>query len=216
MNTRRIYLIGPSSTGKTTLCNAIAKHLSLPTSVHLAEVARDVIRAGGWTRNDIGLLEMQQKILDAHAEKEREVIERWEGDKDHQKNGGVQLLCDRSAIDPIVYAVLTSSKVAAPGCSVEDLEKTRRDEMVNSTSFQAIFPTYLEPTSHFYLLEPVEDWLEDDGFRHVGDQLESFHVFKRLLGELGILYRIIGKEMLDLAERVRFVLSLGEDESIGL
>ncbi|KAJ8087708.1 hypothetical protein AAF712_014719 [Marasmius tenuissimus] len=210
MSTRRIYLIGPSSTGKTTLCNAITKHLSLPPSVHVAEVARNVIRAGGWSRQDIGLLEMQQKILDAHAEKEREVIERQGLLNDVDDNsGGIQLLCDRSAIDPVVYAVLTSRSILEPHSSVDELERSRRDALVNSSSFQAILPTYLEAASHFYLLEPVDSWLEDDGFRHTGDQAESFVIFKRLLGELGIPYRLIGRDMLDLEERVRFVLGSG-------
>ncbi|KAG7097912.1 hypothetical protein E1B28_005223 [Marasmius oreades] len=215
---RRIYLIGPASVGKTTLCNVIANHLSLPPSVHVAEVARDVIRARGWTREDIGLLEMQQAILDAHAEKERQVIERTA--TENFERGGIQLLCDRSAVDPIVYAVLTSSRVAdadatgsgsgsgsGSSSTGTSLENARRDSLIQSPSFQAILPMYLSPLSSFYLLEPVESWLKDDGFRYVGEQLESFEIFKRVLGELGIVYRLIGKDMLDLDERIRFVLN---------
>ncbi|KAK1231668.1 hypothetical protein PQX77_005209 [Marasmius sp. AFHP31] len=156
---------------------------------------------------------MQQKILDAHAEKERQVIESRGplSDVEDDKSGGIQLLCDRSAIDPVVYAILTSRSVVEPHPSIEELARSRRDTLVNSPSFQAILPTYLEAGSHFYLLEPVDSWLEDDGFRHTGDQAESFVIFKRLLGELGIPYRLIRRDMLDLEERVRFVLGSGEN-----
>ncbi|KAF9261345.1 hypothetical protein L218DRAFT_931140 [Marasmius fiardii PR-910] len=194
---RRIYLVGPSSTGKTTLCKAIASHLSLPASIHLSEVARDVIRAGGWTRKDIGLLEMQQRILDAHAEKERQIIEKTAEDGE-KRGGGIQLLSDRSAIDPIVYAILTSNSAEA---------ETDSDALLHSPSFQAVLPMYLSPLSEFYLLEPVEEWLKDDGFRHVGDQVESFEIFERLFRDLGIPYQVIPKEMADLDERIRFVLN---------
>ncbi|KAK7038875.1 hypothetical protein VNI00_010507 [Paramarasmius palmivorus] len=185
--TRRIYIIGPSSTGKTTLCNALAEHLGLPPSAHIREVARHVITSRGWTRKDIGLLEMQQAILDAHAAREEEEMARNPPHK--------VLLCDRSTIDPVVYAVFTALKGE---------EKARKDALVNSPAFQSVLAAYRD--AEFYLLELVEEWLEDDGFRHVGDEKECLRLYKEVLAELSIEYRVIGKDMLDLKSRVAFVM----------
>lgn len=107
-------------------------------------------------------------------------------------------LCDRSAVDPIVYAVLTAADPA-------DAE-ARKQALVNMPEFQQVLPEY--QASLFVLLIPVKEWMIDDGFRHVGDQTEVLRIFRETLSELGISYREIGQEMQFLAERVEFVKSL--------
>ncbi|KAJ7512174.1 AAA domain-containing protein [Mycena galericulata] len=182
----RIYVVGPSSTGKTTLCNALAKRLGLKGSQLVTEVARQVITALGLGRKDIGLLEMQKAIMLAHLMRERE-----------NKNEAIQL-CDRSAVDPIVYAVLTAANST-------DAE-ARKQALVGLAEFQRVLPEYR--ASLFLLLTPVKEWMIDDGFRHVGDQTEVLAIFRQMLSELQIPYREIGWEMQFLGERIEFVKSL--------
>ncbi|KAJ6509836.1 AAA domain-containing protein [Mycena vulgaris] len=182
----RIYVLGPSSTGKTTLCNALAKRLGLQGSQFVTEVARKVIKELGLSRENIGLLEMQKAIMLAHLEREQE-----NGDSSAQ-------LCDRSAVDPIVYAIFTAANPA-------DAE-ARKQALIGLPEFQQVLPRYR--SSIFVLLNPVTEWLVDDGFRHVGDQAEVLVIFREILAELGIRYRQIGWEMRFLPERTSFVLGL--------
>ncbi|PCH35527.1 hypothetical protein WOLCODRAFT_27953 [Wolfiporia cocos MD-104 SS10] len=79
---RAIFILGPSSSGKTTLCDGIAR--------------------SGFSRADTDTYEMQHTILLAQVAAEEEVLKRI-GSSD------AILLSDRSAIDPIVYA--STSKV---------------------------------------------------------------------------------------------------------
>ncbi|KAJ7754190.1 AAA domain-containing protein [Mycena maculata] len=183
---RRIYVVGPSSTGKTTLCNALAKRLGLGEKQFVTEVARQVITALGLSRENIGLLDMQKAIMLAHLARELE-----------NENETIQL-CDRSAVDPIVYAIFTAANPA-------DAE-ARKQTLVNLAEFQQILPKYR--ASQFVLLSPVKEWMVDDGFRHVGDQTEVLAIFRDILAELGISYREIGWEMQFLGERAESVLNL--------
>ena len=66
-----IYVVGPSSTGKTTLCDALAATLGLPREVCISEIARTVMREQGFTRNDVGKLEMQKAIMDAQLKEDK-------------------------------------------------------------------------------------------------------------------------------------------------
>ncbi|KAJ7166538.1 AAA domain-containing protein [Mycena crocata] len=182
----RIYVVGPSSTGKTTLCNALAKRLGLDGKHFVTEVTRQVIRRLGLSRENIGLLDMQKAIMSAHLEREQQ-----NQDADTQ-------LCDRSAIDPIVYAVFTAT-------SPSDAQ-TRKEALIQMPEFQRILPQYQD--SLFVLLKPVKAWMVDDGFRHVGDETEILALFREILSELGIRYREIGPDMWFLPERTSYVLGL--------
>ncbi|KAF7348791.1 hypothetical protein MVEN_01398800 [Mycena venus] len=181
-----IYVVGPSSTGKTTLCNALAKRLGLKEPQFVTEVARRVITALGLGRSDIGLLDMQKAIMLAHLKQER-----INGDRR-------DYLCDRSAVDPIVYAIFTATNPT-------DAE-SRKEALVNLPEFQRALPRFRGAL--FVLLAPVKEWIIDDGFRHVGDEAEIFAIFRDTLSELGIRYREIGSDMRFLPERTAFVLSL--------
>ncbi|KAJ7810999.1 AAA domain-containing protein [Mycena olivaceomarginata] len=167
----RIYVVGPSSTGKTTLCEALAKRLGLKGRQFITEVARRVITALGLSRRDIGLLDMQKAIMLAHLEQERA-----------NEESSAQL-CDRSAVDPVVYAIFTAA-------DPEDA-KSRKMALVNLPEFQQALPRYR--SSIFVLLTPVKEWVIDDGFHPFG---------------IGIRYREIGPDMRFLPERTAFVLSL--------
>jgi nicotinamide riboside kinase len=150
------------------------------------EVARHVMKTQGYTRKDVGSLEMQQAILEAHLREERKG---W--------NCPIQL-SDRSAIDPIVYAVLTSP---------DKNEAQRRQEiLMNSPYFKVALPLYRRST--FILLAPVADWLQDDGVRLLEHQSRCFEVFRRILVELGIPFLEIGAQMRLLEERVTTAMGL--------
>lgn len=73
-----LYVVGPSSTGKTTLCNAVAESLKLRSWCYITEVARQVMKRRGVTRADVGKIEVQSAIMLAQLEREVEVYERQE------------------------------------------------------------------------------------------------------------------------------------------
>jgi nicotinamide riboside kinase len=144
-----IYVVGPSSTGKTTLCHALAEKLGLKAPAYITEVARTVMREIGCTRKDIGKLAMQTAIMKAQLQRE-----------DEGRSQQV-LLSDRSAIDPIVYAILTST--------TEDEAKQRRESLTNLPQFQLALSRYRRST--FLLLTPVPEWVLDDGIRSLDNQV---------------------------------------------
>lgn len=186
-----IYIIGPSSSGKTTLCTALARELALEPACWITETARIVMRSRGFTRDDIGKLEMQRAIMDAQIESE----ERGRANAGRLEAGRRILLSDRSAIDAVVYAILTST-------SKEEAE-SRRKALVESAQFQGALPHYRH--AHFVLLQPVPEWLVDDGVRSLDDQQECLVTFRGVLSELGIRFEEVGVEMKGLADRVAFV-----------
>lgn len=141
----------------------------------------------GFTRKDIGLLEMQKKIMDAQLEREKE------GRQQHRL-----ILCDRSAVDPIVYAVLTAEN--------QQEALTRKETLLSSTEFQDALEIYKHST--FILLTPVDAWLIDDGTRHMDNQNECSKIFEKTLTELGIAYFRIGTEMRSLEARVALATGL--------
>lgn len=152
----------------------------------MQEVARHVMEAKGYTRKDVESLEMQQAIMEAHL-------------KEEQKGWSCPVqLCDRSAVDPIVYAVLTSSD--------ENEAQRRRKILMNSPDFKNALPIYRRST--FILLAPVADWLEDDGIRLLEHQARCFEVFRQVLVELGIPFLEIGAQMRLLEERVTIAIGL--------
>ncbi|TFK70693.1 hypothetical protein BDN72DRAFT_838638 [Pluteus cervinus] len=184
---KSIYIIGPSSTGKTTLCQALVRKLGLSEKAVVAEVARDVIKARGWTRDDVGKLELQEAILEAHIAQETRIRE--------DGLDTVQL-CDRSAVDPIVYAAL----LAANDTDVH----TRTSFLIKKPEFQQVLDHYRQ--SVFVLLGPVPEWQVDDGVRLIYNQEGCFEWFRRILTRLEIPFRVVGQEMRNLEERVVAVI----------
>lgn len=184
-----IYVVGPSSTGKSTLCDALARKLRLQAPAYIKEVARTVMSSEGFTRADVGKLEMQKAIMLAQLRQEvetRRVL---------AKCGGRILLSDRSAVDPIVYAKLTSrSKHEAV---------QRRQSLIHSPEFTLALPIYQK--SVFILLAPVPQWLVDDGVRTMEKQSETMEIFRQTLDELGIQYWEIGS-VRNLEDRVGLVV----------
>lgn len=178
-----IYIVGPSSTGKTTLCRALAERLHLPADRLITEVARDVMRRTAFSRADVGRVAFQRAILDAQVTREREA-----------RPGPV--LSDRCAVDPVVYATWTGKD--------EEEARERREAMVCAPGFSEAVGEYRRGL--VVLLGPVPEWLVDDGVRSMEDQVGCHRVFCQVLDGLGIRYRQIGAEFRGLQERIDMVL----------
>ncbi|KAF5334750.1 hypothetical protein D9611_012907 [Ephemerocybe angulata] len=186
---KAIYIIGPSSTGKTTLCEVLAKRLGLESAAYVREVARRIMRERGYSRNTIADLQMQLDIMEGHIEDEERAIE-----------AANLVLCDRSAIDPIVYAILT-----APSA---DVAKQRQSTLFSHPAFERALHRYRESASIFILLAPVKSWVVDDGVRSIENQEKCSEIFIQVLRDLGIPYRVLGSDCQSVYERM--VLTLGQ------
>ncbi|KDR76561.1 hypothetical protein GALMADRAFT_1328419 [Galerina marginata CBS 339.88] len=185
-----IYVVGPSSTGKTTLCNALARKLGLSEAAYVTEVARQVMKDKGYSRNTISSVQMQKDIMDAHYVRERLLDD---------LQCPIRLF-DRSALDPIVYAILTSES--------EDEVNDRKTLLMKPEEFQVALARYKSKNSIVILLKPVPEWLKDDGVRSLENQEQCLDIFRSLLAELGIEYHEFGKEAKFLEERVNCTMGL--------
>ncbi|KAF8631100.1 hypothetical protein AX17_005145 [Amanita inopinata Kibby_2008] len=184
---KAIYVVGPSSTGKTTLCTALAEILNVSDSAYVTEVARTVLRDKAYTREDVGKLQMQQDIMLAHIQKEYEARQKSQ-----------LILCDRSGIDPVVYAILFSVD--------EKTGQERGDKLIQMHELQFMLPFYRQ--SLFILLEPVEEWAVDDGVRMIENQKGCFQCFQDTLQRLGIEYHVLGKHAKSISARVALVVGM--------
>lgn len=125
-NARAVFIVGASSVGKTTLCRALAEALGVEDSRHIREVARHVMKTQGFTRDDTHEYTMQHAIMTAQLEAEKSILKQAVGP------GGIILLSDRSAVDPIVYAATAD---------VED-STSNFSRLLSDTAFQATLPFY--------------------------------------------------------------------------
>ena len=137
-------------------------------------------------------IEMQRTIMNAQLEQEQLA---------RSVAGGSAIrvvLSDRSAIDPVTYAISTAAN--------EGDARERMRVLVDTPEFQAALRWYREGT--FVLFKPVPEWLVDDGVRSIDIQSHSLEVFRNILKELGIPYVELGEEIKDLQARVAFATRL--------
>lgn len=165
---------------------AFAKRVGVDEGRIMSEVARTVMITRGFTRMDVGRLEMQEAILDA-------ILEKHENDFTQQP-----IIHDRSAIDPVVYALLTAK-------NAEEAANRKRC-LVNTSKFQSTLEKYRQ--SVFILLKPVREWITDDGVRSIEDMDRCCEMFRLILKEFGIQFHEIGKELGFLEERVTWLMGL--------
>ncbi|KAI0359483.1 hypothetical protein OH77DRAFT_1395516 [Trametes cingulata] len=190
-----IFVLGPSSSGKTTLCDALARRLQLQPSQYIKEVARTVMKTHGFTRHDTDTYEMQHAIMTAQLVAEKRAAAAIAAGEGGNSTKTPLILSDRSAIDPIVYA-RTSNE---PGA------RDRSQRLLDDPALQEMLPAYR--SSLFVVLKPVAEWFEDDGVRSLEDPWKYNETLFRTLEELGIPYVTIGEETKDISARVEFVLS---------
>ncbi|RBA14884.1 hypothetical protein FPRO05_13100 [Fusarium proliferatum] len=173
-----IYIIGPQSTGKTTLVNKLKadlEHWLADTSIDkphiVSEVARTVLAKHKYSAEDIQAsttrcFELQQLILEAQAAAEKEALKTssW-------------FISDRSGFDPLVYA----KRYAAPG-AVEQLQGLDGWKQVKARMERSLI----------VVCEAGTPWLMDDGVRLMpgsyDEWMQTFYNFYRYIGtEIAIL-----------------------------
>jgi len=108
------------------------------------------------------------------------------------------VLSDRSAVDPVVYAVVTAAN--------EETGRERMRVLVDTPEFQTALRRYQEGT--FVLFKPVPEWFVDDGVRSMEQQDRTLEAFRKILKELDIPYVELGEEIKDLQARVTFAMGL--------
>ena len=135
---------------------------------------------------------MQRTILKAQLEQELEARS--------VAGGSVTriVLSDRSAIDPVAYAVLTAAN--------EDEARERMRALVDTPEFKAALRGYREGT--FILVKPVPEWLVDDGVRSMDEKGHSIDVYRSILRELKIPFVELGEEIKEIQARVAFAKGL--------
>jgi nicotinamide riboside kinase len=201
-----IYVIGPQSTGKTTLVNKLRdalRHWLAGATIEppqiVTEVARTVLTKHKYTANDITsstdrCLALQKLILEAQASAEKEALLRssW-------------FISDRSGFDPLVYA----REYVSPGAVVEMQQ----------------LPAWVEvkarmEKSLIVVCEAGTPWLMDDGVRLMPDSEDAWMKLSRdfcdLLDETGFGYCVVPRTMLELLERAQFVLAKWEERRLSL
>ena len=208
---KTLYLIGPSSTGKSTLFHAIVKDMGLDPGQGITEVARTVMKRNtSFSRKTVGCanfpfpsirnqypmsnrdIEMQRTILKAQLEQEQSA-------RSVAGGSAVRIvLSDRSAIDPVAYAVLTAAN--------EEDGRERMRVLVDTPEFQTALRWYREGT--FVLFKPVPEWLVDDGVRSMDEKAQTIGVYRNILKGLEISYVELGEEIKDLQARVAFAKGL--------
>ena len=195
-----IYIIGAQCTGKTTLVTALQAHFRAQVSStslnHLStvppiltEVARTVLREHKFTASDITsspskALRFQQLILEAQCKAETSIEAPW-------------YICDRSGLDPIVYARRYVGVDAAQSMKATDIWQQLHERMSRSL---------------IIVCEAGMDWLMDDGVRLMpadkADWIAFHELFCSTLGEVRLEYAILSCSVRDIEERVKFVLDL--------
>ncbi|KAF5640835.1 P-loop containing protein [Fusarium sp. NRRL 52700] len=190
-----IYIIGPQSTGKTTLVNKLQAdiaHRLVDTAIDkpqiISEVARTVLKKHKYSADDIQAstarcFELQQLILEAQAAAEKEALRTssW-------------FISDRSGFDPLVYA----KRYAAPG-AVQDLQQLPAWNEVKARMEMSLV----------MVCEAGTPWLMDDGVRLMPgsdkEWIQVFHDFCQMLGKVGLEYCVVPRTVLDISERAEFV-----------
>ena len=199
---KNIYIIGPQSTGKTTLVNAIEEAFACGNGIPrnftrtqpaiIREVARTVLKTYNFTRDDIinsptRALRLQELILKAQLEAEEAAL--------HGSPSNAWFISDRSGLDPIVYAKLFVGEDAAQQMISSDEWKALGERMKNGLVI---------------LCEAGCTWLIDDGTRLMPKDMEDWlrvnSAFHEVLETLAIDNILMPKNVSDLQQRVQIVL----------
>ncbi|KAI1015763.1 hypothetical protein LB505_011984 [Fusarium chuoi] len=190
-----IYIVGPQSTGKTTLINKLQSDLehrladiSIDKPQIVSEVARTVLAKHKYSAEDIKTsttrcFELQQLILEAQAAAEKKAL-----------NSSSWFISDRSGFDPLVYA----KRYAAPG-AVAQLQQLPVWKEVKTRMERSLM----------VVCEAGTPWLMDDGVRLMpgsdDEWMQTFYNFCEMLDELGLEYCVVPRTVLDISERAELV-----------
>lgn len=192
--TRCVCVIGPQSTGKTTLINALSNRLNNNIPV-ISEVARGVMHDKGYSRNDVASADRERKfafqrdIFTAQIEMENTIM---------RSGKKTSFLSDRSGIDPLVYLNHYSGPDEARRLKFTKEWRMARERYADPKKFLII------------LLSPVPEFLIDDDIRYMSNSSDDWHSlaqsFRDFLEVEKIPFIEIGENIMQLEERVLLVL----------
>lgn len=197
---RNVYIIGPHSTGKTTIVKTLVEILEGEVPV-IQEVARSVMQERGYSRIDVDSndherkFSLQHDIFKAQVEKEVTFI-----------RAGTAFVSDRSAVDPLIYLFHYSGREAMNRIASTEEWRKVRDRYADTKQSLVI------------LLSPVPEFLVDDNVRYMSKSLDDWHLlaanFRLFLVEEEIPFIEMGKDVLDIKDRVaRVLLDLNSEGS---
>ena len=180
-STRRVYFVGPSSTGKTTMVNVMAK--SYPQARIHKELARNIMKKHNITlqslEGDVSTVAwLQREIIRQHA---KLMAGQW---CNLSRYSELEFY-DRCLIDALAF------------CKQRVGEDAYQD-VVKSKEFQNFLPAYRDMmNTRFVLFGAVEDFRTDDGIRlvasnhqqHVEEQL----VYEKILNDLKIPFVVLSE-----------------------
>jgi nicotinamide riboside kinase len=223
MTITSIYVVGPSSTGKSTLCGALFKHFIAESQLEssrsdgrgvlpysISEVARKVMRERQFTRDDVGTLEMQQAILEAQVKAERDALTSLASSEPTKEK---VLLSDRCGIDALVYTrKFVSENAYKTLCETSEFQEALgryRGERANDKDDDGARVLFI-------LTLPVAEWLIDDGTRNMDEPEAILEEFRHVLNEMKIPYVELGSEIMELGRRVEWVISKAQLDGGGI
>lgn len=206
MNSRTIYknvwIIGPQSTGKTALVDALDQAFAgsgaspgtavLNRPAIIREVARTVLKTHNYTRDDIAnspsrAFQLQKLILEAQCKAEETAL--------NTDQPSSWFISDRSGLDPVVYAKVFVGDHTVQELTSSDRWRTLEERMKNGL---------------VVICEAGCIWLVDDGTRLMPRDLEDWMrvdtAFHEVLRAMAIDVIVISKTTIDLQQRVQIVL----------
>lgn len=189
-----VYLIGAPAAGKTTLIEALSDHFGLVEPSRsfavVPEVARELVLDGNVNPREIQLGEGVGMDL------QRQILEEQKHREEKETQADILLLCDRSGLDPIVFAAKYG-------------ERSCHQQLLSSSAW-----SYLKPRMQralVILCEPVPEWFRTDGVRiDAGSEIEQAKLhalFVYFLQTEAIPYKVLPASVTDHKERVDFVLA---------
>jgi len=198
----RIFICGPHSAGKTTLCRALAQNKNLPYLFgdhphEIKEIARSVMKEWGYGVKEIreNRLTFQSELIKRQMKLECESLE-------HNF-----VISDRSLLDYLAYL-----SFFLPRAGRLHLDTS----ILPSPAVQFALERYRSEGSHMFLIKPSKEFIVDDGVRMVDDidLLTSFfeHMIS-LAAELKLPITIISTPIL--LQRVNQVVHKCTTQFIG-
>ena len=187
---KSIYLIGPQSTGKTTLTQALQQYYGPETPV-LEEIARSILNQKKYSADSLlsnQCFQMQTDIFDAQFLEEKSFVDQ-----------GKFFISDRNAVDPIVYAKMYSG-------NPDDWK-----HFCKSPEWKILRSRYKNQENCLVVLMlPITEFLVDDGTRLMPQDLEEWieigNQFQEFLKDQCIPFQVLGENYSGIEERVKKVV----------
>lgn len=189
--TKSVCFIGPQSTGKTTLSNALQEKFGSNVFL-LKEVARTVLKTFDCNTDHIfsdseKCYDLQKRILFAQCRSEFQLAEQH-----------TIYISDRSAIDPIVYAKFHLKPEAHQSLCELDIWKNMKLVYQNQSEMLLV------------LIEPNEMFLKSDGTRKMPQDLKEWSLlhecFVSFLSEHNIPCKVIPGNVTSIEQRTAMVM----------